>query len=68
MIIGPRSALMAAVLCVMASDAAAQTGSRLAIGGSITANILPSSGTDGSANIGFEARLGHEEPGWGVQT
>lgn len=56
------------IMLASAWDARGQTDSRLAVGASITANLLPSSGTDGSANVGFELRIGHERPGWGPQT
>jgi hypothetical protein len=63
-----RGVLVVAMLFGGACGVAAQTGSRVAVGGSITANILPASGTGGSATLGFELRLGQEDPGWGVQT
>jgi hypothetical protein len=48
-------------------DAHAQTDSRLAVGMSVTARAISSSDASGSANLGFELRLGHGEPGWSWQ-
>ncbi len=49
------------------APARAQTDSRLAVGGSLTTRAASSSEAGGSATIGFEWRLGHAIPGWGVQ-
>jgi hypothetical protein len=57
--------LIGAAFC--ASNARAQVDNRLAVGMSVTARVASSSGADGSADVGFELRLGHERDGWGWQ-
>jgi hypothetical protein len=56
-----------ALILFVVTQARAQTDSRLAVGGSITARAASSSESGGSANVGFEWRLGHAMQGWGVQ-
>jgi hypothetical protein len=56
-----------ALILLFVTQARAQTDSRLAIGGSITARAASSSESGGSASVGFEWRLGHTKPGWGVE-
>jgi len=58
-------AFVGAVLC--ASTARAQVDNRLAVGMSVTTRVASSSGADGSADVGFEIRIGHEREGWGPQ-
>jgi hypothetical protein len=53
------------LLCV--TQVRAQTDSRLAVGASITGRAASSSDSGGSASVGFEWRLGHTRPGWGVE-
>jgi len=62
------TSIVVVMMMVSVWDARAQTDSRLAVGASITGNLLPASDTDGSATVGFEIRIGHERPGWGPQT
>jgi hypothetical protein len=50
-----------------APPADAQIDSRLAIGGSITTRVASSSDANGTVNLGFEMRIGHEQRGWGPQ-
>jgi hypothetical protein len=54
--------LVALILC--ASEARAQTDNRLAVGMSVTTRLASSSSAAGSADVGFELRIGHERPGW----
>jgi hypothetical protein len=56
-----------ALLLLFVTQARAQTDSRLAIGGSITARAASASESGGSAGAGFEWRLGHTKPGWGIE-
>jgi hypothetical protein len=56
------------VMVLSVCDARAQTGSRLAVGMSVTARLARSSDASGSANVGFELRIGHERQGWGWQS
>jgi hypothetical protein len=58
-----------AVIVMVSSvcDARAQTDSRLAVGMSVIARLASSSDASGSADVGFELRIGHELPGWGGQ-
>ena len=60
------AAVITLILCPVC-DARAQTDSRLAVGGSITARAASSSDASGSATVGFEWRLGYAIPGWGWQ-
>lgn len=55
------------VMVLSACDARAQTDSRLAVGLSVTAGVPSSLDTEGSAVVGFELRIGHEQQGWGSQ-
>jgi hypothetical protein len=55
------------LVLLFVTQAGAQIDSRLAVGGSVTARNASSSQTGGSAAVGFEWRLGHAVPGWGVQ-
>jgi hypothetical protein len=52
------------VLTLPAQDASAQIDNRLAVGMSVTTRIASSSSAAGSADVGFELRLGHERQGW----
>jgi hypothetical protein len=45
-------------------DARAQTDSRLAVGMSVTTRLASASDASGSADVGFELRIGHEGQGW----
>jgi hypothetical protein len=55
------------VLMLRAPDASAQVDNRLAVGISVTTRIASSSSAAGTADLGFELRLGHERPGWGPE-
>src|SRR5207244_10339040 len=48
-----------------ASAAHAQTDNRLAVGLSLTSRLANSSDASGSADVGFELRVGHKTAGWG---
>jgi hypothetical protein len=50
-----------------ASAAHAQTDNRLAVGLSLTSRLANSSDASGSADVGFELRIGHKQEGWGQQ-
>lgn len=63
-VIGTIVVAMALSVC----DAHAQTDSRLAVGMSVTARLASSSDASGSADVGFELRIGHERQGWSWQS
>jgi len=60
--------IAAASIAWPVSNVSAQTGSRLAVGASVTTRVTTSSDTGGGAALGFEWRPGHATPGWGWQT
>jgi hypothetical protein len=65
-----RTAILATpllALTIHVPAASAQVDNRLAVGLSVTSRIASSSGTAGTADVGFELRLGHERPGWGPE-
>lgn len=68
MITSLRTAAVLAVLTLWASNANAQVDNRLALGMSVTSRLPDSDGASGSADVGFEIRIGHEKDGWGPQT
>jgi hypothetical protein len=65
---GPMWCLAAASIGWPVCNVSAQTGSRLAVGASVTTRVATSSDAGGGAAIGFEWRPGHATPGWGWQT
>lgn len=58
-------ATIGGIFVLSVCDARAQTDSRVAVGASVTARLASSSDASGSADVGFELRIGHERPGWG---
>src|SRR5579862_9324510 len=61
-----RIGLAVLILCTFRAIAAsAQTDTRLAIGANVTSRVATSADAGGSADVGFELRLGHETEGWG---
>src|SRR5207244_4241233 len=68
--IARRTAVCAAALLALTihvPEACAQIDNRLAVGMSVTSRIASSSSAAGTADVGFELRLGHERPGWGPE-
>jgi hypothetical protein len=66
-----RTAVCAAALLALTihvPEACAQVDNRLAVGMSVTSRIASSSSAAGTADVGFELRLGHQRPGWGPET
>ena len=59
--------VVAIILLSICRDAGAQTDNRLAVGMSVTARAASSSDAGGSADVGFELRLGPAKSGWGWQ-
>ena len=59
--------VIAVIMLGVCRDAHAQTDNRLAVGMSVTARAASSADASGSADVGFELRLGPAKAGWNWQ-